>query len=133
MKAPWFPLPYLFARTTLLACALAFTGILTAQVDGDDDDDDDDGGLPEGDTFGFTSQMEGVDKGEVQTGVELEWSASLPGDDDYDSLEYAYEIEYGISDRFELGFGLSWEYEDGRSVDDNGSEFSMASVEAYYQ
>ncbi len=61
------------------------------------------------------------------------WKTHKQDDKEFDRLDIRHEIEFGITDRFQLAVYVSdWRYEDGKSVSDNGADWRNVAVEAIY-
>lgn len=119
-------------RRFAVGATLLMTIVFVQLSDVRADDDGDESGLRDGSTFTFVDQIEEVSEGEIQIEQQLMWSASKAEDHGYDDLEFGHEFEFGITDQFELELGVSWGYEDGDSVDDDGIDFRTVSLEAMY-
>lgn len=60
------------------------------------------------------------------------WKASKDTDSDFDRLDFRHELEWGVTDHFQLAFYVDWRYQDGHSVSDDGESFQDLAIEAIY-
>lgn len=61
------------------------------------------------------------------------WKTAKEDTRDYDRFDFRTEIEYGVTDRFQLGFYLSdWRYEETSSKDKRGGDWRAVAVESIY-
>lgn len=70
--------------------------------------------------------------GEVEFEQWVTWKTDKDSDSDFDRLDFRHEIEWGVTERFQLAFYYDWRYQDGMSVADDGAEFRDVAVEAIY-
>lgn len=61
------------------------------------------------------------------------WKTNKDDDSKYDKIEFRHELEFGLTDRLTLDLYLSdWNYEDGRSVDDDGTDWTNVAASLRY-
>lgn len=61
------------------------------------------------------------------------WKTHKENDTDFDRFDIRHEIEFGITDQFQLAIYVSdWRYEDGSSVSNNKADWRNVAVEAIY-
>lgn len=71
--------------------------------------------------------------GEVEYEQYVTWKTNKDTDSSYDRVDFRHELEFGITDRFQLAVYLSdWSYEDGRSVEDDGADWKDVALEGIY-
>lgn len=63
----------------------------------------------------------------------ITWKTHKDSDPDFDRFDFRHEIEYGVTDRFQLALYADWRYQDGASVDDDGADWRDIAVEAIYR
>ncbi|MAE62256.1 MAG: hypothetical protein CMJ49_12985 [Planctomycetaceae bacterium] len=72
-------------------------------------------------------------RGEVEYEQWVTWKTSKRDDRTYDRLEFRHELEFGVTDDFQLGVYVSdWRYTDGNSVKDDGADWRNVAVEGIY-
>jgi hypothetical protein len=54
-------------------------------------------------------------------------------DSSFDRLDVRHEVEYGVTDRFQLALYADWRYQDGQSVSQDRARFRDVAIEAIYQ
>ena len=73
-------------------------------------------------------------KGMVEFEQWVTWKTDKNTDSKFDRIDFRHELEFGITDRFQLGLYLAdWRYQDGRSVADDGATYRDTAVELIYQ
>jgi hypothetical protein len=83
--------------------------------------------------FTFTYETTTMPPGEVEYEQWITWSTHKDSDSTYDRFEFRHEIEFGVTDNFQLAFYLAdWRYQDGDSVADDGTDYRGSYVEAIY-
>jgi hypothetical protein len=80
--------------------------------------------------YSYESQTEA--RGEVEFEQWATWKTGKDSDSDFDQLDFRHEIEWGVTDRFQLAIYYDWRYRDGLSVEDDGAEFRDVALEAIY-
>lgn len=61
------------------------------------------------------------------------WKTHKRSDSTFDRFDIRHEIEFGLTDRLQMGIYLAdWRYEDGRSVDNDGADYRDTAVEFIY-
>ncbi|MEP6937752.1 MAG: hypothetical protein ABI871_06755 [Chthoniobacterales bacterium] len=61
------------------------------------------------------------------------WKTDKPNDHAFDQVDFRHEIEFGITDHFQLAVYLAdWFYEDGHSVENEGFAYADSALELIY-
>ncbi len=61
------------------------------------------------------------------------WKTDKDSDPEYDRIEFRHELEFGVTDKFQLGLYLSdWRYTDGASVSNDGTEWRTFAIAGIY-
>ena len=61
------------------------------------------------------------------------WKTDKDTDNGYDRIEFSHELEFGLTDRLQLGlYVANWRYQDGGSISDDGAEFRSVAAEFIY-
>lgn len=61
------------------------------------------------------------------------WKSHKNEDPSFDQFDFRHEIEFGLTDRLQLGVYLAnWNYADGKSVDGDGVNYESSGVELIY-
>lgn len=72
-------------------------------------------------------------KGAAEYEQWITWKTDKDSDPDYDRIEFRHELEFGVTDKLQLGLYLSdWSYTDGASVGNDGTQWNNVAVEAIY-
>lgn len=80
--------------------------------------------------FTFTYEATTQPKGAVEYEQWVTWKTDKDVDSTFDRIDFRHELEFGITDNFQLGIYLSdWRYEGGRSVDNDGASWRNVAVE----
>lgn len=83
--------------------------------------------------FVFSYEATTTPAGTLEFEQGVTWKTSKKSDSDFDRFDVRHEIEWGVTDRFQLGFYVfDWRYQDGASVANNRAEFRDVAVEAIY-
>jgi len=81
--------------------------------------------------FTFTYDAYPIGKGSFEYEQWVTFNADKSSDHDFRQLQFAHELEFGITDELELGlYFLRWNYED--SADKSGTEYDGGAVELIY-
>jgi len=82
--------------------------------------------------FTFVYEAVTLSQGAIEFEQWITWKTDKDTDSDFYSIDFRHEIEFGITDRLQLGLYLSdWRYQSGSSVDD-GTEWRNAAIEVIY-
>lgn len=81
-------------------------------------------------TFPYEATIAHVDEREYEQW--LTWKADKDTDPAFDRFDVRHELEFGMTERWQLAFYADWRYQDGNSVDD-GAEFRDIAMENIYQ
>lgn len=82
--------------------------------------------------FTFTYEALTLSQGAVEYEQWITWKTDKDSDSDFDRIDVRHELEFGITDNFQLALYLSdWRYQQGSSVDD-GTEWRNVAVEVMY-
>ena len=72
-------------------------------------------------------------KGTVEYEQWVTWKTDKDSDPKYDRFDFRHEIEFGITDNFQVAIYVAdWRYQDGRSVANNGAEVRNSAIELIY-
>ena len=83
--------------------------------------------------FVYSYEASTMPKGAVEYEQWVTWKTRKDVDKDFDRIDFRHEIEFGITDKFQLAFYVAdWRYEDSASVEDH-VEYRDAAVEAILQ
>ncbi|MFA7238418.1 MAG: hypothetical protein WC058_16295 [Phycisphaeraceae bacterium] len=83
--------------------------------------------------FAFTYEVLTHPAGEFEYEQWVTWKASKETDHTFDRFDIRHELEYGVTDHFQIAAYLSdWRYEDGKSVRNDGVDWRGAGLEAIY-
>lgn len=83
--------------------------------------------------FTYSYEATTQPKGEVEYEQWVTWKTDKDTDSKFDRIDFRHELEFGITDNFQLGLYIAdWRYQDGRSVDDNGAEYRDTAIELIY-
>ncbi len=61
------------------------------------------------------------------------WKTSKSIDSEFDRLDFRHELEYGVTDRWQVALYFDWRYQDGKSVANDRAEFRDIAFETIYQ
>ncbi|GAB4196481.1 MAG: hypothetical protein Kow00105_10620 [Phycisphaeraceae bacterium] len=113
---------YTTQRTALTSVlALAACGVLAFDAQADNR------------KFTYTYETTTMPKGQREHEHWVTWKTDKNNDHDFDQLDFRHEIEWGVTDNFQLAIYVSdWTYKDGASVSNNGTDWKNAAVEAIY-
>ena len=83
--------------------------------------------------FGFVYEATTAAPGSVEYEQHVTWKASSKNDSAFDRLDFRQEVEFGITERLQLGIYLfDWRYKDGASVSDDKAEVRSSAIELIY-
>lgn len=83
--------------------------------------------------FAFTYEVLTHPAGAFEYEQHVTWKASKETDRSFDRFDIRHELEYGVTDHFQIAAYLSdWRYEDGKSVRNDGVDWRGAGLEAVY-
>lgn len=82
--------------------------------------------------FTYTYETTTMPTGALEYEQWVTWKTAKDSDETFDRIDFRHEIEYGVTDNFQLAFYYDWRYQDGDSVGDDGEEFRDVAVEAIY-
>lgn len=103
----------------LAASAVAMTAVLAGSARADNR------------SFTFVHEATTMPAGGLEYEQSLTWETAKESDSDFDRLRFRHELEYGLTNDWQLSFYFSdWEYEDGRSVEDDGAEWRDVALES---
>lgn len=84
--------------------------------------------------FTLSYEATTMTRGHVEYEQWVTWKASTAVDSDFNRLDFRHEIEYGVTDNWQIALYLSdWRYEKGDSVADEGAEWRDVAFETIYQ
>lgn len=84
--------------------------------------------------FTFSYEATTMPKGHLEYEQWVTWKARKEVDSNFDRLDFRHELEYGVTDTWQVALYLSdWRYEEGDSVGDGGAEWRNVAVETIYQ
>ncbi len=84
--------------------------------------------------FAFNYETQIHSPGEVEYEQYITWKASKHDDSSFDRFDFRHEIEFGVTENFQLAFYVSdWRYEDGRSVKKDGPNWRNVAIEGIYK
>lgn len=87
----------------------------------------------DGRKYTYVYETTTMPKGMVEYEQWVTWKTHKGNDSGFDQLDFRHEIEFGVTDDFQLAIYLSdWRYKDGSSVEDDGSEWRDVAVEGIY-
>lgn len=83
--------------------------------------------------FSFIEHATTEAKGEWEYEQWVTWEKYKRDDNAYEAFSFRHEIEYGVTDRFQVAVYLaSWSYANGASVDRDGFNFDNSAIELKY-
>ena len=83
--------------------------------------------------FAFSYEATTSPPGEVEYEQYVTWKKSKATDSDFDRIDMRHEIEFGLTDRLQMGIYLAdWRYQDGESVSNNRVEYRDTAFEFIY-
>ena len=82
--------------------------------------------------FTFVYEATTMSAGAVEYEQWITWKTHKDADPDFDRIDFRHELEFGVTDRFQVALYLSdWRYQNGDSVED-GAQWHDAAVEVIY-
>ena len=82
--------------------------------------------------FTFSYETTTMPAGALEYEQWVTWKTDKDNDESFDRLDFRHEIEYGLTDNFQIAFYYDWRYQDGDSVGDDGEEFRDVAFEAIW-
>ena len=83
--------------------------------------------------FTFVYQSTTASKGEVEYEQWVTWKTDKGSDSGFDQIDIRHEIEFGITDDFQLAvYVADYRYKDGSSVANDGTQFRDVAFEGIY-
>lgn len=83
--------------------------------------------------FAFSYEATTTPPGEVEYEQFVTWKKSKATDSDFDRIDVRHEIEFGLTDRLQMGIYVAdWRYQDGESVSNNRVEYRDTALEFIY-
>ncbi|MEZ6191484.1 MAG: hypothetical protein R3C45_09370 [Phycisphaerales bacterium] len=83
--------------------------------------------------FTYSYETTTMPKGHAEYEQWVTWKTHKESDPDFDRFDFRHEIEWGVTDQFQLAVYVSdWRYEDGASVSDDGTDWRNVAVEGIY-
>jgi len=83
--------------------------------------------------FAFVYEVTTAAPGTVEYEQWITWKASKKTDSDFDRIEFRHELEFGLTEKLQLGLYLAdWRYQDGGSVRNNRAQYRDTAVELIY-
>ncbi len=83
--------------------------------------------------FTYVYEATTAPKGTFEFEQWVTWKTSKKNDSDFDRLDFRHELEWGITDRFQVALYLAdWRYQDGESVSNDRVQYRSTSVELKY-
>lgn len=83
--------------------------------------------------FMFTYEATTMPAGGLEYEQWVTWKTDKPEDHSFDRLDFRHEIEYGVTDHWQVALYVSdWRYEDGRTSSLHGSEWKGVAFETIY-
>lgn len=87
----------------------------------------------DGRLFVFTYEALTMPPGGVEYEQWVTWKTNKDTDSEYDRLDFRHELEFGVTEDFQLAIYLSdWTYQDGKSVENDGSVWKDVAIEGIY-
>ncbi len=84
--------------------------------------------------FAFVYEADTQPKGTLEYEQFVTWKTDKRSDRSFDRLEFRHELEYGLTDATQIALYLAdWQYQDGRSVSDDGAQYKDTAVEVIHQ
>ena len=84
--------------------------------------------------FTYVYEANTQPKGAVEFEQWVTLKTNKDTDAKFDRLDFRHELEFGLTDRLQLGLYLAdWRYEDGRSVADDGATYRDTAIELIYK
>jgi len=81
--------------------------------------------------FTYVYEATTIPKGEWEFEQWVTWKTAKEDNRDFDRFDFRTELEYGVTDRFQLGFYLSdWRYEENRSEGKHRGDWRDVAVES---
>ena len=82
--------------------------------------------------FTFVYEATTMPAGVVEYEQWITWKTHKDADPDFDRIDFRHELEFGVTDRFQVALYLSdWRYQNGDSVA-NGAQWRDAAIEVIY-
>ena len=82
--------------------------------------------------FTFVYEATTMPAGDVEYEQWITWKTDKSSDPDFDRIDFRHELEFGVTDDFQVALYLSdWRYQDGDSVSD-GAQWRDVAVELIY-
>lgn len=83
--------------------------------------------------FTYSYEADTTPPGIVEYEQFVTWKASKQNDSAYDQIEFRHEIEFGLTDKLQMGIYVAdWRYTDGRSVSNDGARYRATAIEFIY-
>ena len=83
--------------------------------------------------FAFSYEATTLPQGQVEYEQWVTWKKSKATDSDFDRIDVRHEIEFGVTDRFQMAIYLAdWRYQDGESVSNNRAQYRDTAFEFIY-
>lgn len=83
--------------------------------------------------FTYVREVTTQPKGALEYEQYVTWKTDKDKDPTIDRFDFRHELEYGLTDRLQLGFYLSdWRYESGRTIKDDGAEWRNVALDVIY-
>lgn len=82
--------------------------------------------------FTFVYETTTMPKGSVEYEQWATWSTHKAKDSSFDRFDFRHEIEFGVTDRFQLAAYFDWRYQDGTSVGNDRAEWRDVALEAIF-
>lgn len=83
--------------------------------------------------FTYVYEATTLQKGEWEFEQWVTWKTAKETNRDFDRFDIRHEVEFGVTDNFQLGFYLSdWRYEETRSEGKHGGDWRNVAVEAIW-
>ncbi len=84
--------------------------------------------------FTFVYEVTTMPKGHAEYEQWVTWKTSKAIDSDFDRLDFRHELEYGVTDHWQVALYLSdWRYQDGDSVRNDRAQWRDIAFETIYQ
>src|SRR5713101_157069 len=83
--------------------------------------------------FTYVYEATTEEPGEVESENWITWGTSARDERGFNSLEFRHEIEFGVTDHFQIGLYLAdWGYREDPSANEHGFRYQSSALEVIY-